>query len=508
MSLLTSLVSYWKLDEASGSALDAHGSNNLTESSGTISPATGKINNCRDFELGDTEYFQVASNSTLVTGDIDFTFAGWVQLESKAATSYAFVSKDPSGSGREYEIGWVTGTDRFRFILFDNATGVTATVLNATAAGAPSTGTWYYLVAWHDAAADTMNLQVNNGTAASVSFSGGTYAGTAAFTLGARSNATTFHDGLMDEWGFWKRVLTSDERTALYNGGAGLPYSSFGSSEITVVLTQPSETDTTQPLTAAKLATLTQPSETDTVEPVVRAKSATLTQPAETDTAQTFTHAKALSLQQAVETDLAQAVVVSVPGEIVVGISATGETDLAQAITVRAPIALELGMAAESDSAATLTVFVPGAIEVVLGATGEADIALSMTAVHEGFVLLTGLTIDGMPVFGPVVSDGYPVFTSPPFRTTFDGRFIFEPEAIAIDGYVLAAEFLNFALSLQDVVLVHSGTGPSVPVIGPGLIVVSDAARNGVAVSNAARNRVHIGDSPRGGIVVSDGPHL
>jgi hypothetical protein len=27
--------------------------------------------------------------------------------------------------------------------------------------------------------------------------------------------------------GFWKRVLTATEITALYNGGAGLPFSSF-----------------------------------------------------------------------------------------------------------------------------------------------------------------------------------------------------------------------------------------------------------------------------------------
>ena len=30
-------------------------------------------------------------------------------------------------------------------------------------------------------------------------------------------------NGRIDEVGIWKRVLTSDERTAIYNGGAGLP---------------------------------------------------------------------------------------------------------------------------------------------------------------------------------------------------------------------------------------------------------------------------------------------
>ena len=31
-------------------------------------------------------------------------------------------------------------------------------------------------------------------------------------------------DGILDEIGFWKRVLTPDERVALYNSGEGLAF--------------------------------------------------------------------------------------------------------------------------------------------------------------------------------------------------------------------------------------------------------------------------------------------
>ena len=86
-------------------------------------------------------------------------------------------------------------------------------------------------MAWHDAASNTTNIQVNDGTVDSVSHSGGVYNGTADFALGALFIGTpSYHfDGLVDEVGFWKRVLTSQERTDLYNSGSGLEYP-FGSS--------------------------------------------------------------------------------------------------------------------------------------------------------------------------------------------------------------------------------------------------------------------------------------
>jgi hypothetical protein len=229
VSLLTNLVSYWKLDEASGDALDSHSTNHLTETSGTIGSTTGKIGNCRDFELGDTEYFTIADSAALSTGDIDFTLACWVNLESKTASQrQTLISKyNTTGNQREY---WLTynpqtapGTSNpFGFTI--SATGSSTVVIReSTTFGTPSTGTWYFVVAWHDSVANTVNIQVNNGTVDSTSHSGGVFDGTSPFVLGARETVDNL-DGLLDEVGFWKRVLTSDERTALYNGGNGLAY--------------------------------------------------------------------------------------------------------------------------------------------------------------------------------------------------------------------------------------------------------------------------------------------
>lgn len=220
MALTDDLISYWKLDEASGNALDAHGSNTLTDTN-TVGAATGKISGGRDFESSASEYFTIADNASLSTGDIDFTFSLWVNAESLAANA-DIISKDTATSpNREYIIGFASATPRFRFILFD---GASATILSANNLGAPSTGTWYFIVAWHDSVNNTMNIQVNNGAVDSVSHTTGTDDGAAPFRIGARGNTAEFFDGIVDEVGFWKRVLTSDERASLYNSGNGLAY--------------------------------------------------------------------------------------------------------------------------------------------------------------------------------------------------------------------------------------------------------------------------------------------
>jgi len=257
MALTDNLISHWNLDEASGNALDAHGGNTLTETGGTIASTTGKVGNARDFEAGDTEYFEIADNTDLSTGDIDFTIAAWVKFETLG--NYAIISKwTPTGNQREYELGYTAGgTNRFRFQVSTN--GSTTVTLSASTFGAPSTGVWYFLTAWHDATNNQLGIAVNAGTPDTVSHTTGVFNGTSAFAMGARPSAVgDYWDGLIDEVGFWKRVLTSDERTALYNGGAGLayPFSGGGSAVDRTASSAPSTSDAAvRSLTALRSAT-------------------------------------------------------------------------------------------------------------------------------------------------------------------------------------------------------------------------------------------------------------
>jgi hypothetical protein len=213
VALTDSLVSHWKLDEASGNAIDAHGTNDLTETDGTIGSAAGKLGNARDFEAADTEYFNKADNADLSTGDIDFTFAGWVQLESTGAAQAVF-SKWPFAN--EYFLRY----DGSRFVWLVGSGSATANNL-----GAPSSGVWYFFVAWHDSVNNIVGIQINNGTADTTSYSSGVTDAGAEFALGGKvDGGPEYLDGLLDSVSFWKRVLTADEKTELYNGGTGLDY--------------------------------------------------------------------------------------------------------------------------------------------------------------------------------------------------------------------------------------------------------------------------------------------
>lgn len=221
MALIDNLISYWKLDETSGDAVDAHGSNTLTEhGTGGVGAATGIINGARDFEETENDYFSHADNSDLSTGDIDFTFQAWIKFESKT-NARGILGKWVSGQ-YEYIIYYNVGSDRLQWFVSSNGSATTSVTANNL--GSPSIGTWYLIHAWHDSVNNEIGIAVNAGTADTLSYSSGVNDGTAEFNLGRNQDGPDFFDGLIDEVGFWKRVLTSGERTSLYNGGAGFGY--------------------------------------------------------------------------------------------------------------------------------------------------------------------------------------------------------------------------------------------------------------------------------------------
>ncbi|MBI2542782.1 MAG: tail fiber domain-containing protein [Candidatus Aenigmarchaeota archaeon] len=212
--LLTSIQAFWKLDEASGDRADSVGSNTLTDTN-TVTQGAGKIGNAGDFENDNNEYLQISDNAALSVANADFTISAWVNIESLTDGQIAGKADLDAVSTAEYHLGLTAST--FRFFVGD---GVSSVTQNANTFGVPPTGTWIFVVAWHDATADTVYIQVNNGAIDSSAYTAGSNDGTNQFRIGADSSGGTRNfDGLIDAVGFWKKVLTADERTALYNGG-------------------------------------------------------------------------------------------------------------------------------------------------------------------------------------------------------------------------------------------------------------------------------------------------
>jgi hypothetical protein len=213
--LLDNLVAHWQLEEASSTRFDSHGSNHLTDNN-TVGQAAGKLGNAASFVASNEESLSIADNAALSMADIDFTIAGWVYFDMLDFCGVA--GKWEAGPQLEYLV-YYDGSN-LRFCVSANGSTPTSIANSQTI----SATTWYFFVGWHDSVANTINISVNNNTPASLSHSTGVFDGTAPFELGRNDEGASWLNGRLDSVSIWKRVLTSAERTQLYNSGNGLDY--------------------------------------------------------------------------------------------------------------------------------------------------------------------------------------------------------------------------------------------------------------------------------------------
>ncbi|MBI4009956.1 MAG: LamG domain-containing protein [Candidatus Aenigmarchaeota archaeon] len=222
-TLTNGLISYWKLDESSGTRTDSKGTNSLAGNG--VGSAAGIKGNAGQFSSSSSSYLSIADNPDLSVENSDFTISAWVNLNSK--TTYRTIAGKDNYGSREYMLHYINSpsefdqpkNDKFGFWI-DGGNAH----LFANSAGSPSTGTGYFVVAWFDSKAKTLNIQINNGPVDSISTGSIVpHDGTSKFGIGGRelSGAPLTFDGKIDEVGFWKKVLTTQEKSDLYNNGNG-----------------------------------------------------------------------------------------------------------------------------------------------------------------------------------------------------------------------------------------------------------------------------------------------
>jgi hypothetical protein len=224
MAVITDLVAYWSLDEASGNAIDAHAANDLTDTN-TVGTATGKVADARDFETSATEYFTLADNADMsLAGDTAFTVALWWKAETDPVSGgkALFAKSAGDDASAEYAAYFATGSPNISFRVGNGSSS--AQVLSAESYGAIDNTNWHFGVFTHDPVANLLKIRIDDGTPTTAAWSGGTQDGANAFQLGAYTAWGVAWDGLLDEVGFWKKALTSGEETWLYNSGNGRSY--------------------------------------------------------------------------------------------------------------------------------------------------------------------------------------------------------------------------------------------------------------------------------------------
>ena len=207
MALITNLISYWDMEDASGGITDIHGSNDGTEGGNPTYGETGIIGDAIDFN-GDG-YFELGDTPFDITDQLSISM--WIKPDS-----FPHNQMPISKSYLAYEI-LIKGASWHAYI---NGDEMYLPDLDPTTE-------WQHVVFTYDkdGGDDNKILYVNGTNIGSETQTGTIDLNNSQLTLGRRPGQAGYdYHGLIDEVGIWDRILSPAEVTELYNSGAGLAY--------------------------------------------------------------------------------------------------------------------------------------------------------------------------------------------------------------------------------------------------------------------------------------------
>jgi hypothetical protein len=231
-------VSYWELEEASGTRVDSHGTNDLAAVN-TPASAAAIQGDGLDLENEATNNEQAAiisdaSETGLDTAG-DFSVSFWVNFETFGDSDASpLIADNDNGAGwNSWAIMYSKGSTRFNTYITGGGSCTAQAFAGVTTD--LSLATWYHFVFnYHEADGESEMFQ--NGVSLGTSTGRGTNLPDCSynFSIGENSSSGENLDGIIDEVGFWSRPLLVSEVGELYNSGAGIPYDAGGAVEETV----------------------------------------------------------------------------------------------------------------------------------------------------------------------------------------------------------------------------------------------------------------------------------
>jgi len=210
--LNTNLISYYKLDEVSGTVIDSVSRANGTNY-GSTTNLEGKINKAYSFATNDYVQF---SDTGLPTGTDDSTVCAWFNT---------------TASGYDGIVTWgsYTGVGNMRAMILtnDNKLSMSNYGEDCKSTTNVNTGSWFFgctTVSGSDVQTYVNGVNENNCSLTIGLVSSGN------LRIGSSIAGTPseFWKGYIDEVGIWERVLTTTEITQLYNSGTGITYGDYG----------------------------------------------------------------------------------------------------------------------------------------------------------------------------------------------------------------------------------------------------------------------------------------
>lgn len=226
-NVTSKIVSFYKLDETSGTSVaDSVGSNTGTASSAIDTNFTvpGKIIRGFHFDTADTDEVNLGSGSSLKVGSGDFTVGGWFRVKTSNSSAIMRVCGNRNSTGNTE--GWEfyrdisNATTKSGSIVFNVRIGSTSYTTSSSSEF--DDGSWHFIVGrrsgstfslWFDGVSEGTPSGSSSGNLSTNA--GNTYLG------GTPQNRARF-DGDIDNFFVANDDLTDAEIVALYNSGVGV----------------------------------------------------------------------------------------------------------------------------------------------------------------------------------------------------------------------------------------------------------------------------------------------
>lgn len=206
-ALPTDVAGYWPLDATSGTnAVDQSGIGNHGRVTNGVWNASGRVNGCLTFNG--------ANSSMQITNPVcnDFTIALWVKTTQTAGSPQWYngaglVDGDVPFNNNDF--GTALIGNKFGFGVGNPDTTIVST-------SAINDGQWHHCVATRQQATGIIRVYVDGNLQATGTGTKNTLSASARLLLGAVSSGSGYFNGSLDEVKVFRRTLTGDEITALY----------------------------------------------------------------------------------------------------------------------------------------------------------------------------------------------------------------------------------------------------------------------------------------------------
>jgi len=205
MALTDNLVAGYKLDDLT----DSEGSYTLTNNN-SVTFSAGIVGDAADYGTSNTnKSLSNASTLGITTGDI--TVSWWHKTPASLNNQLGIVQM-MKNSGFSFGAWFDYGNNRVCGMNHNNT--------DCTGVGSftPSTSTWYHFIVTRTSAGSCV-LYIDNSS--THTWTNNLTGDADRFTIGENNRGDWQTDGMIDSTYVWNKIISSDERAEMYNGGAG-----------------------------------------------------------------------------------------------------------------------------------------------------------------------------------------------------------------------------------------------------------------------------------------------